>query len=403
MIVEALLFVVFIVEVILFFYLAFGTVYIFLFSMAGLFWYKQRKPSEKTPLRIAVLIPGYKEDAVILEAASDAMKQDYPRESYDVVVIADSFKPETIASLRSIPVTVIEVSFEVSTKSKALNKAMSELPDNRYDIALVLDADNMMGPTFLAQVSNAFNAGCFAVQGHRVAKNTNTSFAILDAVSEEINNHIFRKGHRVLGLSSSLIGSGMAFRYPYFKELMKDIKAIGGFDKEIELTMLKAGKKIEYMEQAYIYDEKVQVTGVFIKQRRRWLSAQLHYSSYFFESLKHLILKGNTDFFDKALQMLLPPRIVLLGLLPVIFLLSLFLNPLTHIAAWLALLVMCVLAILFAIPGNLYNMRTLKAVLDLPKGFLLMLFSLFSTKGANKRFIHTEHTATTNTSTDQKR
>ena len=46
MIVEALLFVVFVVEVILFLYLAFGTVYIFLFSLAGLFGYKQRKLAE---------------------------------------------------------------------------------------------------------------------------------------------------------------------------------------------------------------------------------------------------------------------------------------------------------------------------------------------------------------------
>jgi hypothetical protein len=34
---------------------------------------------------------------------------------------------------------------------------------------------------------------------------TNNSWAILDAISEEINNNIFRKGHRVLGLSSAII------------------------------------------------------------------------------------------------------------------------------------------------------------------------------------------------------
>jgi len=34
--------------------------------------------------------------------------------------------------------------------------------------------------------------------------------ALLDGISEEINNNIFRKGHQTLGLSSALIGSGMA-------------------------------------------------------------------------------------------------------------------------------------------------------------------------------------------------
>jgi cellulose synthase/poly-beta-1,6-N-acetylglucosamine synthase-like glycosyltransferase len=72
----------------------------------------------------------------------------------------------------------------------------------------------------------------FAVQGHRTAKNTNNSWAILDAISEEINNNIFRKGHRVLGLSSAIIGSGMAFRYNYFKALMSTVTAVGGLIKK---------------------------------------------------------------------------------------------------------------------------------------------------------------------------
>jgi cellulose synthase/poly-beta-1,6-N-acetylglucosamine synthase-like glycosyltransferase len=385
-------------QVILLVYLTFGTAYIFIFSVAGLLRLKHKKPSATGNHHIAVLIPGYKEDNVIVEAAEAAMKQDYPTDCFDVIVIADQFKPETIDKLNRIPVKVIEVSFEISTKSKALNKAMATLPDNLFEIAVVLDADNLMGKDFLAKINTAFNAGYFAIQGHRVAKNTNTTFAILDAASEEINNHIFRKGHRILGLSSSLIGSGMAFRYDYFKDLMKDIKAVGGFDKEIELTMLKAGKKIEYLEHAFIYDEKVQVTGVFVKQRRRWLSAQLHYARYFFESVKHLLMNGNTDYFDKALQMLLPPRVVLLGLLPVIFLLSIFFNPAPLTITWGIILTMCILAILLAVPGNLYTIKTLQAVLSLPKGFLLMLFSLFSTKGANKKFIHTEHTSTNTSS-----
>jgi hypothetical protein len=64
------------------------------------------------------------EDEVIIDIAHDALEQDYPPDSYDVVIIADSFLPETIQKLGTLPVKVIEVSFESSTKSKALNKAM---------------------------------------------------------------------------------------------------------------------------------------------------------------------------------------------------------------------------------------------------------------------------------------
>jgi cellulose synthase/poly-beta-1,6-N-acetylglucosamine synthase-like glycosyltransferase len=385
----------YVVQAILWIYLAFGTIYIFIFSIGGLFRLRHKITSSEKINKIAVLIPGYKEDSVILEAAKDALKQHYPHESFNVIIIADSFQTGTLSELKKLPVNVIEVSFDISTKTKALNKAMENLPDQYYDVALVLDADNLMEPQFLQKINTAFNAGYQAIQGHRIAKNTNTSFAVLDAVSEEINNHIFRKGHRVLGLSSSLIGSGMAFNYNYFKDLMKGIKAVGGFDKEIELTMLGEGKRIEYLENAMVFDEKVQIPDVFVKQRRRWLSAQIHYSKYFFKALKSLISKGNIDFFDKSAQMLLPPRILLLGLLPLFTLLSLLFNPLNISILWGGLFLLCILALFFAIPTTFYNKSTLAAISTLPRGFFLMLVSLFSTKGANKRFIHTQHTTAT--------
>jgi cellulose synthase/poly-beta-1,6-N-acetylglucosamine synthase-like glycosyltransferase len=273
--------------------LGLATVYIFIFSFAGLF-YKQRQYKNPSSFRkIAVLIPGYQEDEVILEVAQSALLQSYPKELFDVVIIADSFQQKTLDSLKALPIKLIEVSFDKSTKSKALNKAMATLTD-AYGIAVVLDADNLMAHDFLSKVNAAFEDGCIAVQGHRTAKNTNNSWAILDAVSEEINNNIFRKGHRVMGLSSAIIGSGMAFEYDYFKSLMSTVTAVGGFDKEIELKMLKAGHKILYLDDALVFDEKIQKADVFGNQRRRWLSAQLHYfRKDFIAALKDLFVKGN--------------------------------------------------------------------------------------------------------------
>ena len=240
-----------------------------------------------------------------------------------------------------------------------------------------------------------------AVQGHRTAKNTNTSLAILDAVSEEINNHIFRKGHRVLGLSSAIIGSGMAFRYDFFKELMSEVTAVGGFDKEIELKLLKEGYKIEYLDDAFVFDEKVQKAEVFSNQRRRWLSAQLHYFRMdFFTAFKALILKGNIDYFDKAIQFIQPPRILLLGgvilfgavFLPFNFIFGICL---CYSLLWGIIIIFCLLSFLFSIPGAFYNKETMKALASLPGGMVLMMGSLLKIKGANKNFIHTKHNSTT--------
>jgi len=385
-----------IIQIVFLIGLGLATLYIFVFSLAGLFYkqapYKQAIKNRK----IAVLIPGYKEDSIIIEVAKEALQQNYPSSDFDVVIIADSFLPETIKKLKELSIKLIEVSFDKSTKSKALNKAMEQL-DESYEIAVILDADNVMEADFLTKINTSFENNYIAVQGHRTAKNTNTSLAILDAASEEINNHIFRKGHRVLGLSSAIIGSGMAFEYLFFKTLMKSVKAVGGFDKEIELKLLSEGYKIDYLHDAVVYDEKVQKAEVFSNQRRRWLSAQLHYFRQdIFKATKALLLKGNIDYFDKAIQFIQPPRILLLGaviLLTTIFVILNLLagNSLIYIYFWIVVLGSCILAFLFSIPRNLYNLQTLKALASIPKGMLLMLGSLLKIKGANKKFIHTQH------------
>ena len=373
-----------------------ATLYIFVFSIVGLFYRHNRKKTANKIRKIAVLIPGYKEDDVIIEVAAEALKQSYQADKFEVVIIADSFQPETLNSLRQMPIKVIEVSFDKSTKSKALNKAMEQLSDI-YDIAVILDADNVMAFDFLEKINIAFESDFKAVQGHRAAKNLNNGLAVLDAVSEEINNHIFRKGHRVLGLSSAIIGSGMAFDYQYFKSMMSTVTAIGGFDKEIELKMLKAGHRIEYLDDAYVFDEKISKADAFTNQRRRWLSAQLHYFTQDIGSaVIHLFTKGNIDYFDKAIQFIQPPRILLLGgvlVSTLIFsLINLFLNNNQDITiAWISVASACILSFLFSIPKEYYSKKTAKALLELPKGMILMLGSLLRIKGANKQFLHTKH------------
>ncbi len=379
-------------------YFGFASIYVFIFSFAGLFRAKTRNEILQKQRKFAVLIPGYKEDNVIVEVAKSALQQSYPSELYDVVIIADSFQEKTLNELRKLSIRLVEVSFEKSTKSKALNQAMKVIGDG-YDVALILDADNIMEDHFIEKVNNAFNQGYKVVQGHRIAKNTNTSFAILDAISEEVNNHIFRKGHRVLGLSSALIGSGMAFDYYFFKNTMANVNAVGGFDKELELKLLKNRTKIEYLNNALVLDEKVQKSEVFSNQRKRWLSAQfIYFGRYFVPGLKELFTKGNIDFFDKVYQMVSPPRVLLLGLVVVISFVYFAINffspaNLSGVPAifWYASLLLTILAFFFAIPKKFYSSKTLRAVLTLPKAFLLMFLSLFKLKGANKKFIHTQH------------
>jgi len=387
-----------ILEILLLTYFGFASIYIFVFGLAGLFSQKQRKNITQKQRKFAVLIPGYKEDNVIVEVARRALEQSYPEELFDVVIIADSFQEITLQKLRKLPIKLVEVSFEKSTKSKALNKAMEVIGDD-YHVALILDADNIMEFDFVSKINAAFNKGYKVVQGHRMAKNLNTPMAILDAISEEVNNHIFRKGHRVLGLSSALIGSGMAFDYHFFKSTMAQVNAIGGFDKELELKLLKNRNQIEYLHNALVMDEKVQKSEVFANQRKRWLSAQFVYFRRFAASgLKELLLRGNIDFADKVYQMISPPRILLLGIVGILTLAYFVLENMLAIEGnmvpalyWYVTLFITITAFFMAIPRSFYTRKTLHAILTLPKAFGVMFLSLFKLKGANKKFIHTQH------------
>lgn len=391
------------IEILLFAYFAYAAMYIGVYGFASLF------PRRKTPLKenknrkFAVMIPGYKEDLVIVDVAKDALEQEYPKDLFEVIVIADSFKPATLEALRKLPITVVEVVFEVSKKSKALNKCMQIIGDN-YDVAMILDADNLMAHDVLKKINDAFNRGFLAVQGHRMAKNTNTNFAVLDAISEEINNSIFREGHRVLGLSSALIGSGMAIDYQLYKETMASVDSVGE-DKEVEMKLLMQGYTIEYVEDANVYDEKTSKSDVFVNQRRRWIAAQLmHFKDYFFIGFWHFISKGNFDFFDKVVQMIQPPRILLSGILFLFTVISglfhFFGNDTVNsffvlgFYFWLPLFVVTMITLMIAVPRKFYTQKTFRALLSLPHGFILMLLSLLKIRGAGSKFIHTTHSHT---------
>jgi cellulose synthase/poly-beta-1,6-N-acetylglucosamine synthase-like glycosyltransferase len=373
-------------------YCAFFSLWLFLFAIAGRLRSRDCFAPADRNRKIAVLIPAYKEDLVIIACVQSLLQQTYPADQYDVIIIADSLRGETIAQLKKWPVQIVVVQLLERTKAKAINWALHVLPDHLYEGVVILDADNLPATDFLEQMNQALAAGCCIVQGHRVAKNQNTALAILDAISEEINNHIFRQGHRALGLSAALIGSGMGFEYDYHKQLMAGVTAVGGFDKEIELKALKAGITIHYLPKALIYDEKVEDAQGFTRQRKRWLAAQWHYFRlYFLDALHDLICDGNVDYLNKALQMIMPPRILLLGVLLIMSLYFALIANLAYGLAWLAILLLCGAALLISIPFSFYNRRLWRAAASLPRGFALMVWALLNSKGANKRFLHTQH------------
>ncbi len=373
--------------------LGLNLLYMFVFSILGHLMPKPKKLPITKLNKFAVFMPAYKGDAVILASSIEALKQDYAQDLYDVIVIADSLQPETIIALKKHPITVVEVQFENSTKGKSLNAGIKAVAANHYDYAIILDIDNVMETSFLTKLNERLQAGQQVIQAHRAAKNEDTQFSILDGISEEVNNHIFRKGHKTIGLSAALIGSGKALQYPLFVKIMSEITAVGGFDKEMEILLISRRINIDYADDIIVYDEKVQFAEIFQNQRRRWMSAQLVFMrKYALKGIVKSILTFNIDYLDKCIQLILLPRVINLGLTGLMCL-SYFIHPGFGLF-FMFTLVAQIFVLLISTPKKYFNSKGLASMARLPYGFFLMFMNLFKLKGANKKFIHTPHSPT---------
>lgn len=373
----------------LFLLLGGSVLYLFVFAFGSLCYRRAELPSGKRTRRFVVLIPAYKGDDVVGPSIESATAQDYPEERFRVVVVADKFRPESLVRLAREGVELWSVDFEESSKARALRYAAERLGPDAADAAVILDVDNLVRPDFLARIDDAFEGGATALQCHRKALNRDTDTAVLDALSEEINNSIFRRGHVALGLSSALIGSGMAFDYAWFYDRVQRLSTAGE-DKELETLLLGEGRFIDYLDHVEVLDEKTRRQSSFYNQRRRWLAAQVHSLGASLRHLPRAIVEGNLDYADKLLQWAMPPRILLLGAIPLTGLGVLFIHPAAAVK-WGAALLVLLFALAFATPDYLVDDRMRRALRRAPVLFLLMAANLFRLRGASRRFIHTDH------------
>ncbi|GAB5525499.1 MAG: glycosyltransferase family 2 protein [Roseivirga sp.] len=290
-------------------YLAIAGIYQLVLAISSQFTDNESfKPANKQH-KFLVLVPAYKEDAVILESTKKnmALKYEYHRDLFDYVVIADGLKAQTNQALMALGAKVHVVNFDKSTKVKALQSATNKY-NSSYDAVVVLDADNVVNLSFLRKASLYLSQGYCAIQGQRMAANSQSVMAILDGFSETANNAMLCKGANKLGLSSKLSGSGMVFTYALFKSAVDQLEAIGGFDKEMELMLTSRQVYIKYAHDLIVEDEKVAAYEDYAKQRGRWLEAQYNFLRKEIKPSLKALIKGNRDYFHKTLQLALPPR-----------------------------------------------------------------------------------------------
>ena len=388
------------VEIILWLLLTASGAYILFFALISLLW---KKPISRLSTYLSnqvlslkagkrhtflVLYPAYNEDRVIVPSVRKFLGQYYPYNNFHVAVISDHMQPETNNQLREFPITLLTPVFEKSSKAKAMQYALDQIKDE-FDYVVILDADNVVNSDFLEKLNEVCVKGYKAIQCHRCAKNSNNDIAVLDGVSEEINNTIFRKAHNRIGLSSALIGSGMCFDFKWFKENVYKLSTAGE-DRELEALLLMQGIYIHYEESIPVFDEKVSNKDNFQKQRLRWMTAQIQSLFRMLPYIPQAILTGNIDFIDKTIQQALIPRSMLIVLTFTMAFLMTFLSRVWSTKWWLLFLFIC-LSLYIATPRQLRSHSVFGKLLSLPMLVWKMILNILKIDRKSTDFIHTTH------------
>lgn len=391
-------------DILLWLLLAASTLYILFFALVSVLWEKRVNDitqfltgqklamREKEYFRYLVLYPAYNEDRVIVPAVRTFLGQYYPYEAFHVAVISDHMQPETNQTLAALPITLLQPVFEKSSKAKAMQYTMEHIKED-YDYVVIMDADNVVNSDFLAQLNDSCAHGYRAIQCHRCAKNKNNDIAVLDGVSEEINNTIFRKAHNRVGLSSALIGSGMCIDFKWFRENVFKLSTAGE-DRELEALLLKDRVFIKYEPDIHVFDEKVSNKDNFQKQRLRWMTAQIQSLFSLLPYIPKAVMTLNLDFIDKTIQQALIPRSMLVvaafGMAIVMTVFSLIFSLTWYVKWWCLFLAICI-ALYIATPRQLRSHSVFGKLLSLPKLVWKMVMNLLKIDRKNTDFIHTQH------------
>lgn len=186
----------------------------------------------------------------------------------------------------------------------------------------------------------------------------------------------------------------MAFEFDYLKQKLQDIKAVGGFDKPLQLAIVNDRVRIYYLESAVIYDEKIDKAEAYQNQRRRWYSSQYKYFYKNFITGFLSLFQKKWDYFNLGfLNNIFPSRLISLFLLFAVagayllfgrfFLLSPFF--------YVGLLILYALVLLGSVESRLWKSKLPAALVKLPGIIWLTLLVHLKLKGADKQFIHTVH------------
>jgi 1,2-diacylglycerol 3-beta-glucosyltransferase len=223
--------------------------------------------------KFAIVIPAHNEENVIDVTVSTLLKQSYPRELYNIFVVADFCSDQTAQKAQNAGATVLERNDgERGGKGGALSWAFGQIFSvaDDYDAFVIFDADTKVNANFLLVMDVRLSQGELVIQGQHVISNPNSGwFPSLIWAMFIIDNRFQNLGRVNLGWSAKHMGDSICLR----AEVLKKLGWGEGLTEDYQLRqrLLLAGVRIAYEPYAIGSGEATLNWKQAQSQRARWL------------------------------------------------------------------------------------------------------------------------------------
>ena len=229
-----------------------------------LFFFKAKTyPKAKVRHKFGIVIPARNEKDVIADTIKCILKSDYPRELFDVYVVADNCTDNTAELARAAGAIVYE-RFDDNPKHKKAGYALKYLFEKimeehkgEYEAFIKFDADNLMEPDYISRMNDAFDAGVKSARGYSNSKNIDQN--IITGISGlwYIRDCRFASHFRsAIGQGTMLGGAGMMFAAEIIEKHGWDCLSSSD-DSEFTMRRLNEDKiKTMYVKDAVVYEDQ---------------------------------------------------------------------------------------------------------------------------------------------------
>lgn len=289
--------------------IVFFTLYYFILAVFGM---TRKKEKKNVPPRhsFAIVITAHNEKMVIGDLVDNLKILKYPKELYDIYVVADNCTDNTAQIAKDRGAIVYErFNKELVGKGYAMEWIFHRILnlEKSYDAFVVFDADNLVHPDFLLEMNAHMEKGEKIIQGYLNAKNpTDTWIAGTFAIAFWIINHVWHLAKYNIGLSTALGGTGMCIATDVVRKYGWGCNCLTE-DMEFSMKMLLHGYRTTWAHDAIIYDEKPLTFMQSWHQRKRWAQGQFDCAGrYIYPLFAKGIREGNIRVLDGILQLVQP-------------------------------------------------------------------------------------------------